>query len=355
MPQASLTPQQWWFLQQQLATVGPDVFTPTPGTGTTPGSAPLNQQDVTQAAQATGGGIEPAPLNQDVNVNVPHQAMNVPPGVYDPQVILNQYQPPAQDSATPTPTPSGYTPLAYDPYAGPSDVLFGNPSATPSPSGGQSPYDPNFQYGVGGSMSPYDPNAEYGAVTPTDQSQPWTEPAPLPGTDQTGVTYYPAGDGSYIPLDANGNPVQNQIPAPGGYPTAYFDPNVGFTGGPGDTAAPQATAVGGGAPEFGGPTPGWGIDPFQGGAFWSPPGGSIGGPLGTGSGGNMPFYGKFTLDQMAKSVQKGAQPWDYWSGGTMPGVLPVSQWGGATGPGSAEATGSPNQPHPTYGGPVSAQ
>src|SRR5581483_4866127 len=83
--------------------------------------------------------------------------------------------------------------------------------------------------------------------------------------------------------------------------------------------------------------------PFKGGAFWSPPGGSIGGPLGTGSHGEIGW--NYFGDQGMRRLLHGGDP-SLGFEGFQPNlagapVLPMDQWGGAGvmgGPGNTQST-----------------
>jgi len=164
--------------------------------------------------------------------------------------------------------------------------------------------------------------SDAGANIPTNEDMTATLAPDAFGMSEAPATFaYPAGDGTYTTLDAaTGQPAS--APA-----QPVFDVNTNATG-PlyGDqkkpttffqdlgadvtditnafgTSTPYNTALSG--------EPGFGGHPSSytgpgGGAFWSPPGGSIGGPLGTGSAGQL-YYDWFA--RMAKArMQRGQDP-----------------------------------------------
>lgn len=79
----------------------------------------------------------------------------------------------------------------------------------------------------------------------------------------------------------------------------------------------------------------------QAGGFNIPGGIGLSG-LGQGSHGDTGFYGRFTSNQIAKSLQRGRRPWNFQTGGRMNGVLPLNKWGGGWNGGGSAARFGPN-------------
>lgn len=255
----------------------------------------------------------------------------------------------------------GAQPTPYDNYAGPSDVLEGQ---RPTGAGGIA------TEGLG--------PTEFGEPTPTG-----TPPGlgPPEGSELANATnFYPDGQGGYWAYDSNWNYVGTV-----GGPTGVTPDVAPATAAPGQEptdiqGAPQYANIPGGYDPrdpgqlgygtvrppnkflsdlgldvrdalntlqnvFGNVGPAttyapWGAHPsaFGGGAFWSPPGGSIGGPLGTGSAGTL-GAGYNRLNQLsAAALMRGRDPSLGFEGFTnwqmRPGlanVLPRAQWGGYQG------------------------
>lgn len=282
--------------------------------------------------QEPGGQIEP--------LDIPPASGGNPPTTAPYNIA---YENMSQPAGTPTPNYGGGIPS--NPWASPTPMPGGPggpPSLSISGGGPYSPYDPTYAYGGAGG----DPFA--GSVAGGDTGNP-SQP-----NDSGGMAF--AGTNSGIPGYPDSAPAQSVYPIDWGSDSGpiygdtkkkttfmqdlgadvgdifgalghAFDPGVGYYS-PAYLASIGYTPGGGTGSLFPG------SNTFAGGAFWSPPGGSIGGPLGQGSyvpGQGPPELGSYFANQSFARLKKGGDPT---LGFGMTGqnnaskMLPVSQWGG---------------------------